>query len=306
MNKETIYAVIATLLTSSLWLANIQIQNPVLAKIFQTTLIFTILYIIFKLVIENIFIKRVTDTKIRYRLRKGVSLIYMAIFLVTFAAIWIENVQALLVAYGLIAAGVAVSLQDLFKNIAGGIVLITTSLYRAGDRIEIDSIKGDVIDIGLMFTTLLEIGNWINADQTTGRLITIPHGKILSVPIKNYTKDNTVIWDEAFIPITYESNWKKAAKIIKQVIEKETTDDKQVAQKEIQKLSSKYYLTKRDAEPAVYLTPTDNWISIHARYVTLTRVRRDTKNAIMLRILTKLEKAKDIAVASETVKILSK
>lgn len=91
--------------------------------------------------------------------------------------IWVEYTQTLLVSYGLIAAGITIALQDFFKNFVGGIMIFTTGTYRVGDRVEINSKFGDVIDIGIFYTTLLELKEWVEAEQPTGRISMVSRTK---------------------------------------------------------------------------------------------------------------------------------
>ena len=97
----------------------------------------------------------------KYSFRKTISIINILVFLFAFVAIWIEQTETILISYGLIGAGIAVSLQDVFKNFAGGITIFSSGLFRVGDRIEINGKTGDVIDIGVLYTSIMEIGEWI-------------------------------------------------------------------------------------------------------------------------------------------------
>lgn len=263
-----------------------------------------ITYFIFKVLIEGFVRKHAHGYKERYSYSKAISIAYALVVFVIFVTIWAESVQALLVAYGLVAAGVALALQDVFKNFASGLLLITRGVYRVGDRIEIEDTLGDVIDIGILNTTILEIKNWVDGDQATGRIINVPNGKVLSQPVFNYTKDNLIIWDEIMIPLTYDSNWKKAKERFIKATDKITKDHRSVAENEISKLSSKYYLEKRDAKSVIYIKPTDNWMEIHIRYVTLARERRESKNAIYEKIMDIVDSNNNINIGSSTLDII--
>lgn len=305
MLKKVLNFSVLLLTTAVLWYINLTVPNLNTYKLFQTALALVSLYFIFKVVLEELLASRIDDSKHRYTARKTISIAYLSIFLIVFITIWIQNVQALFVAYGLVAAGVAISLQDFFKNIMGGVILLTSGVYRVGDRIEIEGKHGDIIDVGLLYTSILEIQDWIAGDQTTGRIIVIPNGFILSKAVNNYTKDNIIIWDEITIPITYDSDWKKALKKIDKIVQKETKNEQELAEKEIEKLSSRYYLSTREATPSIYLKLTDNWIELYVRYVTRVRERRDTYTKLSTLILEAIQKDKSINIASETLDITS-
>ena len=153
--------------SAALWFTDTQLAvNTDLAKWWSAGLTITGLYLIFKVILEGLVAARIGDNKTRYSFRKGVSLGFLAIVTLIILRAWVEDPQTLLVAYGLVAAGVAIALQDLFKNFVGGLTLMINGSYRVGDRIEIDDRYGDVLDIGLMYTTLLELRSWVKGDQS--------------------------------------------------------------------------------------------------------------------------------------------
>jgi small-conductance mechanosensitive channel len=175
---------------------------------------------------------------------------------------------------GLITAALTISLQDVARNFVGGLSIFLKNIYRVGDRIEIASKKGDVIDIGLPYTTIIETNEWISGDQHTG-ISAIPNGYILNNTINNYTKDFDFLWDEIVLPITYDSDWRAASALFQEVLEKETEPTALAAKKHLDKLGSKYYLIFMKAMGAsTFMKLTDNWIELHGRYITNVCERR--------------------------------
>ena len=304
MIRKLLYLIVLAAVTVLLWAVNEQRPTPYLYKGFLTAASLAMIYLLFKIVIEEILARGIKESKTKYSLRKTFSIIYIIVFLIIIARIWVENAQTLLVSYGLVAAGVAVALQDFFKNFAGGIVLFATGIYSVGDRIEINGKYGDVIDIGILYTTLMELREWIDGDQETGRLTIVPNGHVLSGHVSNYNKDNSYVWDELMLPITYASDWREAEQRIISIVQRETETLQTQAEKEISKLGDKYYLFKRSTEPAVYLTMTDNWISLHIRYIAEFKERRVLKNRVSRLILEDIEKSDTIKIASATYDIV--
>jgi small-conductance mechanosensitive channel len=248
----------------------------------------TIIYLVFKSVIEEIVARKIKEERARYSFRKTVSILYIVGIVLAIIRIFVEQTQTLLVSYGLIAAGIAIALQDFFKSFVGGVITFVTGIYRVGDRIEINAKIGDVIDIGILYTTLLELKEWVAGDQATGRLTVMPNGVVLSGTVNNYTKDNNFIWDEIELPITYDSDWQEAVTTIRRIVGTETKTMAEEAEKEILKLGEKYYLTIKAVEPEIYLTLTDNWITFHIRYITDVRKRRMIHNKLGQMILEEL------------------
>lgn len=287
-----------------LWIAGWYYPQAEIDLAFQTVTALTGLYILAKLIVEEIATRRISDEKTRYMFRKAVSVLSIAAAGLIILGIWVQDPTALAVAYGLIGAGVALSLQDVFKNFAGGIILFLKSPYHVGDRIEVRDTYGDVIDIGLMYTRLLEIRGWVEGDQATGRIITVPNSAVLTGTVNNYTENNTFIWDEITIPITYDSDWESARDLFTGIAEEATREMATRADEEISNIRKKYYLSRRETEPQVFLELTDNWVTVHLRYITDTRERRRYHNTISQNLLTAIDEAEDITVASETLDIV--
>jgi len=253
---------------------------------------------------EDLLSSRIKDSKTKYTFKKTAAIIYLIVLIVVVINIWIENKENLFITYGIIAAGLAVAVQDLFKNFVGGIIIFITGIYRVGDRIEINSKLGDIIDIDILYTTLLEIGEWMSGDQNTGRLTIVPNGYVLSNHINNYTKDHDFIWDDISIPITYDSNWNEALIKIFSVVEHETAQVSKSAELSLLKLEEKYYLSHKVLEPAVFVTLTDNWINLNVRYITVVRERRQLKNKLNRLILKEINNSDNIKIASTTIDIV--
>ena len=304
MLKRFLPLLLFTTLAASLWALNSVYPNPLLHRAFITAVAVAIIHLLFKHLFEELLIGRITVSKTRYSFRKTVSILYLVILVAVVMNIWIENTQSLLVSYGIIAAGLAVALQDLFKNFFGGIAIFVTGIYRVGDRVEIGSMMGDVIDIDILYTTLMEMGEWMSGDQATGRLTMIPNGYILSGSVKNYTKDHSFLWDEISIPITYDSDWKEAVTKILAVVRRETAGVGRDAEESLSALEEKYYLPRKVVEPAVFITLTDNWVNFDIRYVTMVRERRITNSRLSRLILEEIEKSDDIKLASTTIDIV--
>ena len=291
------------MVSAGLWFANYLYPLVYLEKGFYTFFALSVIYLIFKIFLQDKIAKSIKDKKAKYSFSKVISVLYIIVFVIFLIAIWVENPQDITVAYGLAGAGIAIALQDLFKNVAGGVVLFLTGLYRVGDRIEINGKSGDVMDIGILYTTILEIKDWVSGDQATGRLLTVPNGYVLANTVNNYTKDHNFIWDELHIPISYTSDWKKAHDKILEIVKEQTHKIVEQANDEISKLEEKYYLDKRPAEPAIYLTSTDNWVSFNIRYPTEVRSRRTLRDKITRLILDELPKH-DVKIASTTIDIV--
>lgn len=290
-------------LAAILWFASTVYDIPALSQLFLTTLALALVYLLFRLVIDLVANRAIKDAKTRYTFRKAVSIISFLILAVVFIRIWVEDAQVLLLSYGLLAAGLAIALQDVFKNFVGGILITATGLYRVGDRIEAEGVCGDVMDIGVMSTTLMEIQGWVSADQPTGRIAIIPNGFALSNMVHNYTMDHNFVWDEISVPITYDSDWKQAAALFEAIVRREVGELTAQADREIERIGEKFYLPKKITEPGIFLTLTDNWVTFDIRYVAAVRERRVLHDRLSRLLLEAVEASGTIRIAGESLTV---
>ncbi len=299
--KKVLILIFLILITSGLLLLSILVDHDYLWKFFITFFISSLLYLFLKVVLEEIAGANVKDYKIRYTFRKAISIIFMVAVISVVVTVWVKNTQAIVVAYGLIAAGIAISLQDFFKGFAGGLLILFNNIYRVGDRVQIGQVYGDVMDIGLFYTTLMETRGWVGGDQASGRIVMATNAKVLTDDIFNYTKDHSFLWDEINIHLTYDSNWSSIIDPIHRITLKEVAVMTEKASSEIERIGEKYYLPKKDVQPMVYVNFDSSWINLHVRFVTEARSRRLISDSIHRKILKEVSEHKDIKIAQSQI-----
>jgi small-conductance mechanosensitive channel len=287
-------------ITLAMWGVDLYYPSDYLGRGVITLFSVSMIYLVLRVLFENITLSRIAEIKTKYSFRKGITVVFYILIAIVISIIWVENTQALVVSFGIIGAGIAIALQDVFRNFAGSIFIISSGLYSVGDRIEIDQKMGDVIDIGLWNTTLMEIRGWVDGDQPTGRITLVPNGVVISSPVFNYSKDFTFIWDEITIPLTYQSDWRQAIRIFSAILKEQ--NDKMVAEVEgaIERVGTKYYIIRKGVEPAIYLSTTSNWIQISMRYVVDVRQRRQVHNDLSQKMLAAVEESDVMEIGSST------
>jgi len=292
------------LLTGSIFYIYYFIQKDItLIKIMYSVIIIVIAYII-NIFIENFIKKEIKETKERYSLRKTASTILSILVFGAILSVWVQDVTTIVVAFGLLSAGIAIALQDVLRNVAGGLIIILTKPFSAGDRIQVDNNMGDVLDINLFFTLLMEIQEWIDGDQYTGRITHIPNSFVLNKTVNNYTKHFSFIWDEVHIMITYDSNLTKAKEIALGIAHEVADPFKIAATNELDDLGEKYLITPSDVDEQIYTKITDNWVDLRLRYVVDPRQRRAVKRSIFEKLLEAFNREKDMKIASNTYDIV--
>ena len=151
----------------------------------------------------------------------------------------------------------------------------------------------------------MEIGEWVQADQYTGRVVTIANRIVFSDPVFNYTKHWHYLWDEIMLPITYESDWRLAAQIMLEHGEDYTKDVQEVAKTGMHTMRQRYpVLEDLPITPTLYRVMTDNWVEMTLRYVVETRERRNVKAELHRELLERFAALPNITIASMTVEIV--
>ena len=249
--------------------------------------------------------RRFTDPWTRYRWRKAVGYVFLAIGVLVIGREWLEGFKSLATFLGLVSAGVAIALKDPLTNLAGWAFIVWSRPFEVGDRVEIGRHKGDVIDVHLFQFTLNEIGGWVDADQSTGRIVHVPNQLVFTEPVANYDKGFKYIWNEVPVLITYESNWKKAKEILTAIAFKHAEHLTAEAERDLLAASQQYLINYKKLTPIVYTTTTNSGILLSIRYLIEPRRRRGTVSAIWDDVLTEFAKAKDIELAYHTVRSFS-
>jgi small-conductance mechanosensitive channel len=278
------------------------ISSPVFFHILFSLLAIIVTYLITFIAIK-IINKTVKDIKKKYRIRKFTIYIATFVCLLIIILIWLKRGASFPTIISVLGAGLALALHQPITSIAGWLLILVRRPYETGDRIQIGNNGGDVIDIRLFYTSMLEIGNWVDADQSTGRIIHCPNGKIFTEPIFNYTRGFEYLWNEIKITVTFESNWKKAKDIIQEIGSKDYVDlDKKVRAK-IKRMSKKYMIHYEKLTPIVWTNIVDFGVELTLRYLTQARKRRSSQDAICHSILDKFNKEPDIDFAYPTYRI---
>ncbi|MCK4880369.1 MAG: mechanosensitive ion channel family protein [Bacteroidales bacterium] len=240
------------------------------------------------------------DPKSRYTWKRSVSFIIGFLTVILIGSVWIRAIGQFGAFLGLLTAGLAIALKDLLTNIAGWIFILTRKPFNLGDRVQIGEHAGDVIDIRLFQFTLLEIGNWVHADQSTGRIIHVPNGIVFSKAQSNYSTGFKYIWNEITVLVTFESNWQLAKKILQKIISDHSENLSTDAEKKIIEASKKYMIFYQYLTPIVYTSLEPSGILLTMRYICDPRKRRSTEHEIWEDVLKEFASHKEIEFAYPT------
>ncbi len=246
----------------------------------------------------------VTRSETRYRARKLSTFVAYIFAAALVATIFSDKLGGLTVAFGVAGAGVAFALQEVIVSVAGWIAISFGSFYAPGDRVQLGGTKGDVIDVTVLRTTLMEIGEWVKADLYTGRIVRA-NSVVFKSPVFNYSADFPFLWDEITLPVKYGSDWQYARQMLDDVANEICGEFALHSHESWQVAVKKYLLEPAQIEPVVTLVANDNWLEFTTRSIVDYRKRRFVKDRLFTRILEEVDKSENrIRLASATFEVV--
>jgi len=274
--------------------------DPELLINFFVSVISILLIWLIRLFILRIAFRKTKNVRTRYQWRKSSTYIAFVVAILFVGLVWFEIFRTIATFLGIVSAGLVIALRDPVVNFAGWIFIIWRRPLEVGDRIQIGEYKGDVIDIRIFQFTLMEIGNWVDADQSTGRVIHIPNGKVFTEIQANYSKGFQYIWNEVPILITFESNWKKAKGILLKIANKHAQHLSESAERRVKAAAKKFLIYYTKLTPTVYTSVKESGVLLTIRYLCEPKNRRGSEQGIWEDILDQFSRRDDIDFAYST------
>jgi small-conductance mechanosensitive channel len=263
------------------------------------------LLLLLKMLTYRVVCRKVQDDKRRYHIRKTITYAYTALLIAVLGSIWFQGMASLGTFLGLASAGLAVALHDFIANMVGFFFIEARKPFRVGDRIQINEYRGDVIDIRLFQFSIVEVGNWVDADQSTGRIVHVPNSLVLKTPLSNYHIGFEYIWNEVPVLITFESDWKRAKELLLSIGKENAQYLSQGAQAQIRRAARKYLIVAGKLTPTVYTSVKESGVLLTIRYLVDPRQRRGTEQKMWEDILEAFAKEAHIDLAYPTTRFYS-
>ncbi len=244
---------------------------------------------------------RVEDTEVLFRSRKAATYTTTVLLVAFLGWIWVDAFQGFATFLGLLSAGIAIALSDVLKNLAGWVYIVTRRPFKVGDRIQLGDNSGDVIDIRAFRFSMLEIGNWVDADQSTGRIIHVPNGLVFTNATANYTEGFPFVWEEIPVQITFESDWERAEEILQHVLVAHAPDALEAgAAADIRRAARQYLIKYTALTPITYVSVRDSGVLITGRVLVRARSRRGVTSDIWKAVLRQFGAEPNVELAYPT------
>lgn len=273
-----------------------ELSEPFLRNAILTVVTLLVAFVLTK-VGQRLTVRYLEEPERRYRTSKAIGRTAALLTILLLIGIWTPRPEAFLTILTIVGAGLAIAMREALLSLVGWVILFVRSPYRHGDRIEVNGIRGDVIDVRLLHTTLMEVGGWVGADQSTGRLVDFPNAWIFLHGVYNYTRGFSFIWNELSITVTFRSDWEAARDLMLARAEETSTIVAQQAKRQIRRMSRDYLVHYGILTPFVYVQITERGIRLTLRYLCEVRKRRGTAHALTLGLLEDFQRHGGIELA---------
>jgi small-conductance mechanosensitive channel len=252
------------------------------------------------------------DRHSAYWLRKVTGYVIWSAAAVLLFLVWTEFGRRAGFVVGLFSAGAAFAMQNVLSSFAAWVGILAGKVFRVGDRVMMGGVRGDVIDVSPLRTTIMEIGSpgaaegsdvWVRARQYTGRVVTVSNKAFFDEPIYNYSKDFGYIWEEITVPLAYTTGWQRGRDILLEEVEEATRPFRESSAEALSEMAGRYLVHESEMDPQVFLELTDNWVELSVRFVIPVRAARALKSGVSERLLRRYGE-EGITIASETSQVV--
>lgn len=242
------------------------------------TVVIIILFYSIKSIINRIVNRKLSVVRKRYLITQTINYVFLILTILMLLVLWFDEIRAILPALSLVAGATIIASKEIVQNFFANIVIFSRGLFQVGDRIQIGETVGDVVETGPFYVTLAEVGNWVDGDETTGRLIKIPNNLIFTKNLSNYSRANSLIWNEIKLRVSPESNLDETEKIFTKIL---SDISYKFDNKIIQEFKDDHVdIMFMQKEPSFYKEIKDDYIEYTLRYACKFYKRRTSENEV--------------------------
>lgn len=262
----------------------------------------------------RVLVRQRDSIRVVFWTTQGIQLLTAIVMTIGLISIWFNDPKTLATGLGLVSAGLAFAMQRAVMAFVGYVIILRGRSFNVGDRIVMGGVRGDVIALGFMQTTIMEMGEppgeqsdapslWVHGRQYTGRVVTITNDKLFDSPVYNYSHEFPYIWDEMKIPVPYRANRRDAERILLEAARKHTVKIVDLSREVLAEIRRRHFLRETELEPQVFYRLTDNWVEMSLRFIAHDSGVRELKDRMSRDILEAFEKA-HIEIASGTYEVV--
>lgn len=274
-------------------------SSGLLARVIVSA-VMVLIFVGLRPVVRYVVTRQIEDPERRYTVTKSVGYALGVPLVAALTWVWLGDGTGAATYLGILSAGLAIVMQEPLLNVVGFFFLIVKKPFEVGDRIEMSEHVGDVIDIGMWQTTLIEVGKWVDADQSTGRILHIPNSWAIRNTVANYSEGLDYIWDEFDITITYESDVDAAKALLEAAAASHCADVSAHAAEQAKKAAARYVIVYRNLTPIVWTAIAPHGVQLTLRFLVEPRRRRSTASELSSHIIRAVQATDSVEFAYPT------
>lgn len=256
-----------------------------------TTLIF-IVFGILKAIVRALYSRADVSNKKKYFRNRMLKIALNIISIILVVLLWGHRISGMVTIISFLSAGIAIAVKEIIFDFFAGIYINMKKIFELEDRIEINGIKGDVVNIRSLGFEVLEVGDRIHAEQSTGRIIHIPNSFVFLYPLKNYTKAFKYIWDEITVKVPLDADIEKTKEVLYDIVNSneilETIPKKM--EDAVADVTVEYRIYYNYLDPIIYTEIVDSHVELYIRYIVHPKKSRIVEDEIYLKILEEYKK----------------
>jgi small-conductance mechanosensitive channel len=283
---------------------NLNLAAAIQENIVKSLVTLLVLWIISRLLLR-LASRQQTDTRKLYQWKKTTNYVVTGLGIIFLANIWFDGFRSITTFLGIFSVGLVVALRDPILNMFGWAFLIWKRPFKVGDRIKVGQYTGDVIDIAFFQFTINELGEWVDSEQATGRVVHIPNSQVFTQGLVNYNYGFPFLWNEVQVRVTFESNWQKARVILQEIGNRHTEKLIGEVEQRVRIEAQQHLIFYRSFDPRVFTKVKENGIQLTVRYLCNLNGRRESENKIWEDVLTEFLATSDIRFAYPTTRFYS-
>jgi small-conductance mechanosensitive channel len=231
--------------------------------------------------------RTIEEPATRWRARRLVTVAAWLAFVIMVLGIFGNRLSGFTVFLAVAGVGVAISLRDVFASVAGWFAISFGRIYKIGDRVTIAGVSGDVIDVSLVRTTLMEVSGAGGADSYTGREVTVANHNVFSTPVFNATGETRFVWDELSFSLDYECDWRQARILALNTAQAQLGEVWAANAQAWKEFAKRSMLDEGDLAPRVYMTPRHGFLELTLRYAVDPRRQRAARDSLTVELLSR-------------------
>lgn len=288
------------------WIALVSVReraalHHMLESLLWILLVALAVYLLDRL-IEHLFTGMSAENKRVDTLRSMVKFAAQAVGAIAIIFIIVGMPTQTTTVLGLAGAGLTVAMKDFIVAFFGWFVLMGRNGIRVGDWVEINGVGGEVVEVGLLKTVLLETGSWADSGHPTGRRVSFVNSFAIEGHFFNFTTSGQWMWDDLEVLIPPGQDPYPIIDGIQKLVEKETAANAGAAEAEWQEASARYRVKTLSAVPGINVRPTAMGIEVHVRYITRAYERHDARKRLYNAVVELMHGKRD-AVKEQTTSV---